>query len=75
MHFGSQHNYPTGEAADLEWNGISFDVTVPPEQSRQDDPFINNCIQRGFMQSGRITFRAEKPNKRFVLHTKLKEGL
>lgn len=49
-YFGSQHNYLTGEAADLEWNGIGFDVTVPPEQSRQDDPFINNRIQRGFMQ-------------------------
>ena len=49
-YFGSQHNYLTGEVADLEWNGIGFDVTVPPEQSRQDDSFINNRIQRGFMQ-------------------------
>lgn len=35
-YFGSQHNYMTGEAADLKWNGVAFDVTSCPENYVMD---------------------------------------
>lgn len=49
-YFGSQHNYLSGEVADLKWNGIPFDVTSPPDNyTKEDDLLPNNRMQRGYL--------------------------
>jgi len=50
-YFGSQHNYATGEVADLEWCGIPFDVTTCPyDYIQEEDSFPYNRMQRGYLE-------------------------
>lgn len=49
-YFGSQHNFLSGEVADLKWNGISFDVTSRPDNyTKESDILPNNRLQRGYL--------------------------